>query len=69
MEDEIKVNYFIYFAIQLKFYAIYETFVFLSGATIQCEGPCPCCKCPKVFSPVCGNDDKSYPNECEANCK
>jgi len=27
------------------------------------------CVCPKLLNPVCGSNNKTYTNECEANCK
>lgn len=26
------------------------------------------CLCPMIFMPVCGEDQKTYPNSCQATC-
>ena len=26
------------------------------------------CVCPAVYRPVCGSDDRTYSNDCQANC-
>lgn len=26
------------------------------------------CACPRNYAPVCGSNNKEYPNECELNC-
>ncbi len=30
--------------------------------------PDPACVCPDFYAPVCGENDKTYPNKCEAEC-
>ena len=42
----------------------------------DCEGSCPCnpgkkekCKCPKIFRPVCGTNNKTFANDCIRKCE
>ena len=32
------------------------------------RGPCKGCGCPDIIQPVCGSDNHTYINSCEATC-
>lgn len=42
------------------------TMMMLSSTPVEAKGRC---LCPQVYAPVTCDNGKTYPNQCEANCK